>query len=95
MGKQIKQTLDLEPNWKDVMETYIRWISGETTLVAGDRDEALELMVNHFRMLADVASNLRRAQKDGEDLPVPFPLTNLMPSPKLYTMAWAPTDALP
>jgi len=87
--------MDLEPDWKDVIENYIRWISGETTLVVGDRDEAFELMMNHFRMLADVASNLRRAQKDGEYLPVPFPLydKSLMPNPKLYTMAWAPTDA--
>ena len=89
MGNPIKQTLDLEPDWKDVMEIYIRWISGETTLVAGDRDEAIELMVNHFRMLADVASNLRQNHKDKGDYD-----KSLMPSPKLYTMAWAPTDAL-
>lgn len=84
-------TIDLEPDWKDVIENYIRWISGETTLVVGVRDEAFELMVNHFRMLADVASNLRRAQKDGNFSEIDD--KSLMPNPKLYTMAWAPTNA--
>ena len=38
MGNPIKHTLDLEPDWKDVMEIYIRWISGETTLGSKDDD---------------------------------------------------------
>ena len=82
-------TMDLEPDWKDIVETYVSWLTGESTLVVGDRDEAFDLMIEHFRMLADISSNLRQTHKDQGIYD-----TSLMPSPKLFAMVWAPTDAL-
>ena len=82
-----RKIMDIEPDWKDVVETYVSWLTGESTLVVGDKDEAFNLMIEHFRVLGDVASDIRAVHKANGD-------NSLMPNTKLFGMGWAATDSL-